>query len=75
VTIDGENFQDADLAPLKPESEIYLIPRSAAADRRAAWATTPGGAVNRRPVASRALPLIDGFGPLFARVGYRIVSK
>ena len=41
VAIDGENSQDADLASLKPESEIYLIPRSAATDPRAACATTP----------------------------------
>jgi molybdopterin converting factor small subunit len=27
VAIDGEIFQDAYLAPLKPESEIYLIPK------------------------------------------------
>jgi hypothetical protein len=27
VAIDGEIFQDAYLVPLKPESEIYLIPK------------------------------------------------
>ena len=27
VAIDGEIFQDAYLAPLNPESEIYLIPK------------------------------------------------
>jgi sulfur-carrier protein len=27
VAIDGEIFQDAYLAPLKPDSEIYLIPK------------------------------------------------
>ena len=27
VAIDGEIFQDAYLAPLKPESEVYLIPK------------------------------------------------
>ena len=27
VAIDGEIFQDAHLAPLKPESEVYLIPK------------------------------------------------
>jgi hypothetical protein len=29
VAIDGEIFQDAYLAQLAPESEIYAIPRSA----------------------------------------------
>src|SRR4029077_17111964 len=28
VAIDGEIFQDAYLVPLKPESEIYLIPQN-----------------------------------------------
>jgi hypothetical protein len=28
VAIDGEIFQDAYLAPLNPESEIYLIPKN-----------------------------------------------
>jgi molybdopterin synthase sulfur carrier subunit len=27
VAIDGETFQDGYLAPLKPDSEIYLIPK------------------------------------------------
>jgi molybdopterin converting factor small subunit len=27
VAIDGEIFQDAYLAPLNPDSEIYLIPK------------------------------------------------
>ena len=27
VAIDGEIFRDAYLVPLKPESEIYLIPK------------------------------------------------
>jgi len=27
VAIDGEIFQDAYLVPLRPESEIYLIPK------------------------------------------------
>ena len=27
MAIDGEIYQDAYLAPLKPESEIYLIPK------------------------------------------------
>ena len=27
VAIDGEIFQDAYLAPLRPDSEIYLIPK------------------------------------------------
>jgi sulfur-carrier protein len=27
VAIDGEIYQDAYLIPLKPESEIYLIPK------------------------------------------------
>ena len=27
IAIDGEIFQDAYLAPLKPDSEIYLIPK------------------------------------------------
>jgi molybdopterin synthase sulfur carrier subunit len=27
AAIDGEIFQDAYLAPLKPESEVYLIPK------------------------------------------------
>jgi hypothetical protein len=30
VAIDGEIFQDAYLAPRNPDSEIYLIPKSAA---------------------------------------------
>jgi molybdopterin converting factor small subunit len=29
VAIDGEIYQDAYAAPLKPESEIYLIPKIA----------------------------------------------
>ena len=81
VAIEGEIFQDAYLAPFKPESEIYLIPKSAADDRRAARGTTPRDPMNRRPVASPALPLIDVYGPLFgaigplfAHVGYRLVS-
>jgi hypothetical protein len=32
VAIDGGIFQDAYLAPLNPDSEIYLIPKSAAAE-------------------------------------------
>src|SRR5436305_14657179 len=31
VAIDGEIFQDAYLAPLNPDSEMYLIPKSAGA--------------------------------------------
>jgi len=27
VAIDGEIYQDAYLAPLRPENEIYLIPK------------------------------------------------
>jgi hypothetical protein len=42
VAIDGEIFQDAYLAQLKPESEIYLIRRLAATDRCAACGTTTG---------------------------------
>jgi hypothetical protein len=32
VAIDGEIYQDAYLARLNPDSEIYLIPKSAAAE-------------------------------------------
>ena len=32
VAIDGEIFQDAYFAPLKPDSEIYLIPKTAVAE-------------------------------------------
>ena len=32
VRIDGDIYQDAYLAPLNPDSEIYLIPKSAAAE-------------------------------------------
>jgi len=54
VAIDGEIFQDAYLAPLNPESEIYLIPKSAAADRAARLMTTPArGGEHRGETADR----------------------
>ena len=50
VAIDGEIYQDAYLAPLNPNSDIYLIPRSAsfsvslnpdaASGRKDMWLTT-----------------------------------
>ena len=54
MAIDGEIYQDAYLAPLKPESEIYLIPKSAAVELpkprlRRTTPTDPGGIDARSP--------------------------
>jgi len=42
VAIDGEIFQDAYLVPLNPDSEIYLIPKSAAAELAVNLTRRPG---------------------------------
>ena len=48
VAIDGEIYQDACLAELNPESEIYLIPKSATAEATTICAPEFGRAIGRK---------------------------
>jgi hypothetical protein len=70
VAIVGDIFQDACQAQLKPESEIYLIPKIG---RRLRYRSRGGGgpATLADPGKSSlaAFPLIDVFGPLFGQIG------
>src|SRR3984893_7850260 len=58
VAIDGEIFQDAYLAPLNPESEIYLIPKIDGGwpdgERRCAKPRPRATTYSRWPTCSRA---------------------